>query len=131
MLGGLAVAKYASESNYHFKNVLMVSPYYGMAEEKSWDGTENLIIKYTKEAKKRDENIKFYATYSYNENNWAIPGDVNKTIKFVKETLHPYLDLKEWHLPAVYSHDTAVWDVATYDGDGDGKADIWNELFGE
>lgn len=121
MHGGLAAAQFARDSEYTFKNVLMVSPYWS---------NEDLVIKTVSEAIE-EKGTKFYASYSYNKDDHQHPGDTSKTINFVTEKLAGLLSADPWHLPAVFGHDSAVWDVATYDKDKDGRADIWDAILGQ
>lgn len=80
----------------------------------------------------RNNGVKFYASYSYNEGDYGHPGDTKTTRDFVKNTLAKYLDTPEpWQLPAIEGHGQTVWDVATFDGDGDGRADIWEVILGD
>lgn len=113
--GGKAVAQFAAESEYIFKSVLMVSPF--------WDQKDK-VVEYVDGA--RERGTKFYASYSEKTNT----GDVEATKKFVDVTLKDHLDAEPLHLSAIAGHAQTVWDVATSDKDGDGRADIWNILFG-
>lgn len=121
--GGKAVAEFADKSEYTFKSVLMVSPF--------WEQKDK-VVEYVEGA--REKGTKFYASYSYSKKPGM--GDVEATEKFVDETLDGHLDSDPFHLLAIAGHAQTVWDVATYDapgkdGHGDGKADIWDILFAE
>ena len=93
----------------------MVSPF--------WDQKDK-VVEYVDKA--RERGTKFYASYSEKTN----IGDVEATKKFVDVTLKDHLDAEPLHLSAIAGHAQTVWDVATSDEDGDGRADIWDILFG-
>ena len=105
------------KSKYTIKSVVMVSPF--------WE-QKQAVVDFIEDAREK-KGTKFYASYSWRPGF----GDVEATKKFVDETLEGHLDSEPFHLSAVYNHDTAVWDLATTDEDGDGRADIWDILFAE
>ena len=96
---------------YKFKNVIMVSS--------CWSEVEK-VKKMVETAK--GFGTKFYACYS--------DCDIGGTITFTDVHMKEYLEEEPWHLPAIGGHGQTVWDAFTYDGDGNGKADILETIFG-
>ncbi|MBO5413703.1 MAG: hypothetical protein J6A29_05410 [Clostridia bacterium] len=98
------------EPRYKFQNVLMVSSCWGVKP------TVMLMVE-----KAKEYGTNFYATYS--------SCDVEGTRQFTDVYMIDYLSAEPWHLDAIGWHGQTVWDIGTYDGDGDGKADIWETMF--
>ena len=121
MDGGKASAQIASESEYTFKSVVMVSPCWSVKQ---------LVVDFIENARE-EKGTRFYASYSWKEDDPGMGDTEPGTRDFVDETLGGHLDAEPFHLSAVCNHETAVWDIATTDEDGDGRADIWDVLFAE
>lgn len=120
--GGKAATQFAAESQYTFKNVMMVSSCW--SDEGSVDAWMN-------QAKLR--GTKFYGSYS------KCDTDINpntgrqyRTVGFEEDFMRKYGEREPWYFEdSTNPHVHTYWDVFTYDGDQDGKADVLEAIWGE